>query len=253
LNRALAAGGLGRIIAGLDDDMTPAPDWIGQVLACCERHPDVDIFGGHVYVIWPPGPVPVWARECRSDVLVWAFSAYGKSPVASGETYLRRDRWPCGNHFWFRSKLLTPTCRFGHLWVPEPGLFLNYMEAGSKALICNAVKAGHRLQPELLLTSTLYRRARMIGENFATDAMLPFRPSLKVPRAFSQRPWAARLYCVYMLGRYWGLLAASHLFSARGLWTERRIHAIERITFFRTLLALSGRDPAYRLFRVKGR
>src|SRR5215467_9652284 len=47
LNRALAAGSIGEIIAVLDDDMSPHSDWFQGVAAICGRWPDKDIFTGH--------------------------------------------------------------------------------------------------------------------------------------------------------------------------------------------------------------
>src|SRR5579884_2438006 len=41
LNRALEAGGLGDIIAVLDDDMSPHKDWFQGVAAACRRWPDM--------------------------------------------------------------------------------------------------------------------------------------------------------------------------------------------------------------------
>lgn len=249
LNRALDAGGLGEIIAGLDDDMSPEPNWIQEVLASCERHPEVDIFGGHVYVIWPTASVPLWAEHCRQDVRCWALSALGRREVAPDDWLLRRDRFPCGNHFWFRSRLLTPQSRFGDLWVPEPALFLNFRETGSKAMICNRVTAGHRVQPGLLDPKTHYVRAKVIGHNFATDAMRPFRPSLKAPRTFHRHPILTRIYCFAKLGQFGALYVVARLAGSKGMWAERRIYATERIAFFRVLLQISGEDEPYQIFK----
>jgi glycosyltransferase involved in cell wall biosynthesis len=249
LNRALAAGGLGRIVAGLDDDMSPEPDWFRELMASCDRYPDVDIFGGLVYLIWPLQPVPIWAKRCHGDVLAWGFSATGVRDSPKVDRHLRRDRFPCGNHFWFRSRLLTPASRFGHLWVPEPALFLNFSEQGSKAIITNRVVAGHRIQPALLNPETHYSRAVIIGHNFATDAMRPYRPSQKVPRTFNRHPVLTRVYCLAMMVRFGCVYLASRLLGSRNLWVLRRILAIERITFFRVLLQIASEDEPYWIFR----
>jgi glycosyltransferase involved in cell wall biosynthesis len=63
LNRALDAGGLGEIIAVLDDDMSPHSDWLKVVTAICKRWPDKDIFTGDRYIIWPCDDVPDWAKK----------------------------------------------------------------------------------------------------------------------------------------------------------------------------------------------
>src|SRR6202043_3935219 len=59
LNRALSAGGLGEIVAVLDDDMSPHLDWFQGVKAISERWPDKDLFAGNTYIIWPTDEVPV--------------------------------------------------------------------------------------------------------------------------------------------------------------------------------------------------
>ena len=73
LNRALDSGGLGEIIAVLDDDMSPHPDWFKGVSAICMRWPEVDIFTGKTYTIWPEGEVPGWAKNIKLQS--WIFSA----------------------------------------------------------------------------------------------------------------------------------------------------------------------------------
>ena len=252
LNRILDEGGLGGIVAELDDDMSPGPNWFQGVLDSCERRPDVDVFGGHVYVIWPPGPVPGWARRCRSDVLGWAFSAYSEDRIVPKmERPLRQDRWPCGNHFWFRASLLTPASRFGTLWETAPGLLLDFMENGSKAIVCTEVVAGHRIQPHLLDESALCKRAVLIGRNFASIWLRPYRPSLKMARSFFRHPVATRVYFLAMLARFVGLYLLAGVFGAQNAWFERKIHAIERIALYRELLRIASQDEPYSIFRAK--
>jgi glycosyltransferase involved in cell wall biosynthesis len=248
LNRALDEGGLGRIVAGLDDDMRPDGDWIKNVMAACDRLPDVDLFGGHVYIIWPPGPVPVWAKHCRSYIRGWALSATGERGEPAADLPLRTDRWGCGNHFWFRSKVLTSTTRFGHFWVPEPGLFFDHMERGSKGMFCKSVQAGHRLQPHLLDEPTVCARAVMIGRTFANNYLRPYRPTVKLARYFKHRPIFTRLGAIAMLGYFACLYGWARLGGSRGMWFERRIHAIERFTHYRELLLIAATDKAYHIW-----
>jgi glycosyltransferase involved in cell wall biosynthesis len=252
LNRILDEGGLGSIIAEIDDDMRPDPDWIQGVLASCERRPDADIFGGHVYVIWPPGLVPVWAKECRSDVCGWAFSAYSKEKhVPKMDRPIRRDRWPCGNHFWFRSRLLKPTSRFTNLWETAPGLLFDFVENGAKAIVCPEVAAGHRIQPQLLDESFIQKRASMTGWTFANIYLRPHRPSFKVSGALSRHPIAIRLYFLAMLMYFVGLYLLALMFGSKNAWFERKIHATHRIALYREMLHIAGREEPYRIFRRK--
>ncbi len=250
LNRILDAGGLGRIVAEIDDDMSPEPDWIQGVLASCERRPDVDVFGGHVYIVWPPGPVPVWARECRSDVRGWAFSAFSNEKhVPRMDRPIRRDRWPCGNHFWFRSGLLKPTSRFANLWETAPGLLFDFVENGSKGVVCPEVVAGHRLQPQLLDETFIRERALMIGWTFANIFLRPHRPTFKASGALSRHPVTVRLYYLAMLAWFVGLHRLACACGSKNAWFEREIHATQRIALYREMLRIAGADPPYRIFR----
>lgn len=250
LNRILDEGGLGRIIAEIDDDMSPEPDWIQKVLGSCERHPGADIFGGHVYIIWPPGPVPVWAQQCRFDVRGWAFSALSYEKHVPKTVYpIRRDRWPCGNHFWFRSKLLKPTSRFADLWETAPGLLFDFVESGSKAIVCSDVIAGHRIQLQLLDERFIRQRAVMIGWTFANIWLRPHRPSFKVSGALSRHPTAMRLYFVASLAWFAGLYLLALAFRSKDAWFERRLHATQRIALYREMLRIAAHDPPYRIFR----
>jgi len=250
LNRILEEGCLGRIVAEIDDDMSPAPDWIQGVLASCERNPDADIFGGHVYIIWPPGSVPLWAKQCRSDVRQWAFSAYSNEKhVPKVDRPIRRDRWPCGNHFWFRSKLLKPTSRFADLWETAPGLLFDFVENGATAILCTDVVAGHRIQPRLLDETFMYKRALMIGWTFANIFLRPHRPSFKMSGALSRHPVAMRLYFLAMMACFVGLHLLASVFGSKNAWFERKIHATQRIALYRGMLSIAGQDAPYSIFR----
>jgi len=246
LNRALVEGGLGRIVAALDDDMRAEGNWLKDIVAACARLPEVDLFGGHVYTIWPVGPVPAWARHCRSYVLGWALSATGVERTSPGDSPLRPDRWGCGNHFWFRSKVLTESTRFGTLWVPEPGLYFDHMEKGGKGMFCRSVQAGHRLQPHLLDRAEVQKRAIMIGVTFAQNYLRPYRPTVKLAWHFKNRPLYTRLGVTAYLLYYAGLYGLARLFGSSDVWFERRIHGLERYTHYRELLRIASSDDAYR-------
>jgi len=248
LNRALDEGGLGRITVALDDDMVVDTGWIKALIAACDRNPQADLFSGYVYLVWPPGKVPGWAKHCRSDVRGWALSAVGESDASIGDQPIRPDRWGCGNHFWFRSQLLTDSSRFGHQWVPEPGLFFDHMAKGAKGVFIGSVRAGHRLQPHLLDRATVCRRAVMIGRSFADSYVCPFRPTVRVARLFRQHPFLSRGGALAKVAYYVGLYGLARIIGGDGRWFERRIHAIERITLLLEMLRLISQDPAYPLW-----
>jgi glycosyltransferase involved in cell wall biosynthesis len=248
LNRALDEGGLGRVTVGLDDDMIVDSGWIKAVIAACDRNPDVDLFSGHVYMVWPPGPIPWWAKNCRTDIRGWGLSIMGEAADSVPDRLLRPDRWGCGNHFWFRSKLIADHSRFGSQWVPEPGLFFDHMSRGSKGMFCNNVRAGHRIQPQLLEEETMCKRAVVIGRSFATSYACPYRSTVKIAWHFKHRPIRTRIGAVGMLAYYAGLYTLARVCGSKDRWFERRIHAIERFTLFWELLRLVSRDQAYRVW-----
>jgi glycosyltransferase involved in cell wall biosynthesis len=248
LNRALEAGGLGRIFAGLDDDMSPDHGWFEKVLDSCLRLPDVGIFGGHVYIEWPAEVAPQWTKNCRPEVLGWAFSAMsnGPRPDLTADQPVRRDRWPSGNHFWFRTSLLDSKCRFGESWMPGPSLLLDFANRGTKTVICQRVTAGHRIQPNLWDKAVVRTRAKVVGKSFASITLCPYRPTLKYPRAFHRFPVAMRLYSIAMLIRFSGLYLLARCAGARDLRIDQELHALERIEFFSELLRIAVSNSAYR-------
>ena len=104
LNRALDAGGLGEIIAVLDEDTSPHADWFQGVMSICERWPDKDIFTGDTYIIWPSGEVPGWAKKPK--IHSWIFS--GSVLAIQIQCYRTGD----GSWVWFRSRVLEGGRRF---------------------------------------------------------------------------------------------------------------------------------------------
>src|SRR5579864_4176953 len=100
LNRALDSEGLGEIIAVLDDDMSPDPNWFRGVMALCNRWPQKYLFTGKTYTIWPSENVPGWAK--KPALQSWIFSSYN---VGTADAPLH-EGWYSGNHFWFRSRVL---------------------------------------------------------------------------------------------------------------------------------------------------
>jgi glycosyltransferase involved in cell wall biosynthesis len=249
LNRALACGNLGRIFASLDDDMSPDFGWFDAVLESCVRLPEVGIFGGHVYIIWPETPAPEWTKSCRSDVRGWVFSAMSNDPRPDLTTDqpLRRDRWPSGNHFWFRSSLLDSSSRFGENWISGPSLLLGWADRGAKSVICHRASAGHRIQPGLWQGAEARKRARAVGAALASIALQPYRPSLKYPRAFRRFPLAMRSYSVAMLIRFRTLYLLSRCLQSPLVRIDQELHALERVAFFAEVLRIARTDPTYRV------
>lgn len=51
------------VIAVLDDDMSPKPDWVKGAMDICEQNPDSDIFTRQTKLFWPAHPIPEWTKH----------------------------------------------------------------------------------------------------------------------------------------------------------------------------------------------
>lgn len=246
LNRALDAGGVGEIIAVLDDDMSPHPDWLKGVRAICARWPHADVFTGRSYVIWPESHVPEWCRSWRLSS--WAYSVMDYGP---GDEQLAPGQWFSGNHFWFRTRVLTNGRRFStdqpDLDMSQAEFILRLVEDGHVGVIAPDAVCGHRIQPELLRLSTIRQRARSVGRGCARVRLQPSHAGVKQARLFREHPVLARLVCLggwtaWSACRVWGRLRGS---STRGI--ELELRSIERASAYREYLRIAGRRAEYRL------
>jgi glycosyltransferase involved in cell wall biosynthesis len=227
LNRALRAGDLGEIIAILDDDMSPHPDWFQAVSGVCARWPDVDLFAGNTYIIWPYEGVPAWARKARLSS--WLFSSAG---ISSTDSPLEPGRWFSGNHFWFRARVLKNGRRFKDIWLTEPDFQLELTESGSRGVASRDAIAAHRVQPALLQKEKALSRAKQTGKCYAWLRLLPYRRQVKQARLLRSYPRLGRLYCLlsHVVWRLLYLLA--FLYPSADSRFEHRLVAVERMTTY---------------------
>jgi len=181
LNRALDEGGLGEIIAVIDDDMSPRADWIESVLSATRRLPQFDIFSGKSHVVWPAGvAVPSWAREPLAGGLL--FSVYDTGSSGDVEFGIGAARFPSGNHFWFRRSVLAGGARFPHVWTTEPHFIVTLRALGHRGVFVPQAVIGHRIQPELVDARKLLARAHRLGRELAElDVSLAAQRGRSVP------------------------------------------------------------------------
>jgi glycosyltransferase involved in cell wall biosynthesis len=166
LNRALDEGGLGEIVAVLDDDMSPAPDWLEAVLGACRRLPQFDCFSGCSHVVWPQGAlVPAWAGEPLAQGM--QFSVFDPGQPGDVEFGHGCPRFPSGNQFWFRRSVLAGGARFPPAWPPEPWFIVDMRARGHRGVFVPEVRVGHRVQPELIDPRKFRERARKFGREMA--------------------------------------------------------------------------------------
>ena len=163
LNRALDEGGLGEIVAVIDDDMSPAADWIQSVLSATRRLPQFDIFSGKSHVIWPAGVAkPSWANEPLAQGLL--FSVYDTGSTGDVEFGKGAASFASGNCYWFRRLVLDRGARYPDVWTYDAQFMLNLVQRGHRGVFVPEAVIGHRIQKELVDPRKLYERARRMGQ-----------------------------------------------------------------------------------------
>ena len=245
LNRALEEDGLGKIIAVLDDDMSPHRDWFRGVAALCRRWPDKDIFTGKSYVIWPADPPPALVHS--GPLHIWMFSTIDEGdedrPMGNG-------RWFSGNHFWFRSRSLASGVRFDDVWLTEPKFMLDLVELGYGAVSGPDAVAGHRIQDRLLSESVIRERATKVGRSNAEVRLRPYRHSVKHAHFLNRHPVLGRLFCCVKLLQS----AFSWMRAKLDPFTNDRfvatMIALERFTYHLHLLRTAGQMREYRVLKA---
>lgn len=251
LNRALNDAPLGRIVAILDDDMSPHEDWFPGVMRICDRWPDKDYFTGRSYVVWPVENVPAWCS--RPGLRGWAYSVMGGAVDQPAEA----GRWFSGNHFWFRSRVLTGGRRFEagttdlrtQIEMSEPQFMLQLAEDGYGGISGPDAVCGHRIQPDLLTWDMLRRRATRVGRGFAAVRLRPYKEKIKQARLFRTHPVIARLYCLISLAGWGCVLPLVSLCPSRPAIIELRLQAIQRFATYLEYLRVASRMRDYSVFR----
>ncbi len=167
LNHALDEGGLGEVIAVIDDDMSPAADWIESVLSATRRLPQFDIFSGKSYVVWPAGVAkPSWAGEPLAQGML--FSTFDTGSSADVEFGKGAARFPSCNCYWYRRSLLDRGARYPHAdLIYEAQFLLKLISLGHRGVFVPEVVIGHRIQKELVSPRFFQDRARLFGRELA--------------------------------------------------------------------------------------
>jgi glycosyltransferase involved in cell wall biosynthesis len=244
LNRALDAGSLGELIAVLDDDTSPRADWFRGVMSISERWPEMDIFTGDTYIIWPPCEVPGWANEPK--IHSWMFSG---SRLGNSDSLLQNGRWFLGGHFWFRSRVLEGGRRFKDIWVTEGDFQLDLVEQGFRGVAGRDAVAGHRIQTELLQRDVALNRARKTGSGYAWLRLQPYRKTVKQARLLQEHPWLGRLFCLLNHLRWRLLHLISFLRPSSDSRFAHRLIAVERMTTYLELLRAANRIEDYSVWK----
>jgi len=159
-NRGIAAA-QGSIIAFIDDDVLPAPDWIAQVHQAIQRW-DAHGVGGPILPRWEVTPPPTWLTSSRHLMDRLAIMDYPESCVLSYPMRGRPQVW--GANMAFRREVFEQVGRFDC----ERGIVGGKLYRGEEVeLINRALQHGCRIVYDPAIT-VLHRigRGRMCKSYF---------------------------------------------------------------------------------------
>ena len=167
LNKALREVTLKETVVFIDDDISPAKDWLRQVVAITARRPDIDVFGGRIELSWPEGEPPAWAAA--DWIKDFAFSCHH---YADEETLYKPPACPFGGNFWVRRSVFEIVPSFDESIGPRPTnrvmgsetSFLRELQRQDvKMLYCPSSVVHHRVLAKECELSALRRRAYTFG------------------------------------------------------------------------------------------
>lgn len=239
LNTALEAGGLGSLVAVIDDDITVREDWFKALASVSTRWEEKAIFGGTILVAWPDGITPLWALD--PSIRSWLFSAIEYKE----ETPLEPGMWFSGNHFWFRSKVLDGSRRFKDIWLTEPDFILGLVEDGYQGLASPEAVVWHRVQRELLVPQTALKRAQLVGRSFARVRTQPVRKRVKQSVLLRKHPIIARLFCLFNVVLYRRRLTRECKISDENQGFCSHLVAVERFFNYMELMMVADEMAEY--------
>ena len=224
LIRGISEAKLGTIVAVLDDDMSPEPDWLQGVMSISRRWPQHGYYSGISYIIWPDVEVPDWARS--GYLKGWAFSVTGTS--LEEDMQAQKGDIVSGNQFWFRSSVLQVVPEFDKQCLNEYIFVFDLQRRGYQGVTGKDAVTGHRVQPDLLDEGNLRKRYAHLGKEFAGFKMR-YADLTRPGRLYRRSPFLFFVACTGNLG-YWCcsyLIACCHPSSAKRV--SGRLRALEKI------------------------
>lgn len=183
LNTALDKIKLGRIIVFTDDDVDVSPDWLVSIRSVCDRWPNHAVFGGRINVVFPVEKVPQWT--CDPYLYALGFAHHNISDI---ECIYGTFVTPFGPNYWVRRDVFDNGRRFYEAVGPRPtnrimgsetSFLISLQNDGYEIVYSPTVIVSHRVQPEMIRLSTLFRRAYRAGRGMVHIYGLPRLPLLK--------------------------------------------------------------------------
>jgi len=183
LNTALENCNLGEIVVFTDDDVDVSPDWLISIRSVCERWPNHSVFGGRINVVFPGDKVPQWTR----DPFLYALG-FAHHNISDRECIYRAFATPLGPNYWVRRDVFGNGRRFYEAIGPRPknrimgsetSFLISLQKAGYEIVYSPMAIVSHRVQPDMIRLSTLFRRAYREGRGTAHINGLPRLSLLK--------------------------------------------------------------------------
>ena len=215
LNKALKEVPLGKLVAFTDDDVTPARNWLRQIIAATHRWPKHEVFGGRIRIHWPNAKPPEWANARWIQVFGYALHDFDIPEQPYEGVAL-----PFGPNFWTRKSIFESGYRYNEGVGPHPTnrimgsetTFLKRLAKDAYEVIwCPEVEVEHRIQASELNRNRIRQRGFRFGRGKV------HLNGISRPQQFSKSPrvWAILetiLLCA-TLARY--VLARMRLDSVR--------------------------------------
>jgi glycosyltransferase involved in cell wall biosynthesis len=159
----------GDVVVFADDDISPDPCWLKEILAACDRWPDCSVFGGRVIPVFPPG-TPRFLRE--SDFSDYVFAIHD---LPQQEGSYPPEGTPVGPNCWVRRQLFDAGWRYdptigpngrGRISGSELEFFTRLRAAGFGFVYVPAALVHHRIQPYQTTIRYLLKRSYASGRGF---------------------------------------------------------------------------------------
>jgi hypothetical protein len=182
---------LGDLVVFTDDDVTPEPRWLEEVVATSKRWPACCVFGGRIIPEFVGGSAPVWANT--RDLLTFAFCLHDLGE----ETTYPKGRLPFGPNFWVRRLIFEQGYRYREDVGPHPTnrkmgsettFLMELQRAGFGMVYAPSVLVYHRISPAQCSLAALRRRALSYGKGRVHFGGLPNRRLLALSRGL----WTCR-------------------------------------------------------------
>ena len=134
-NRGIATAS-GDVIAFLDDDASPRPDWARRIVAPFEADPAIGCVGGACHPVFPDSTKPDWLSDrLLQFAAITRFGSEAREASSSVE-------WPFGANMAFRREALAETGPFSETLGREG---TNLLSGDDSALIESVRRAGWKI------------------------------------------------------------------------------------------------------------